>query len=217
MDGRILVATDGSDGALGALRVAAALAERDGGVPLAVSVVEPIVLESSVLYTMPALALALAEQPEVEVRDRVRAQLRGLGLRTSAWELQVPVGPVASEIARLADECDAALIVLGLRRHSRIERFLSGDTAADVARLSRVPVLAVSPDATALPQRAVVGVDFSDYSRDAACTVMEVVAEDADVHLVHVSWIMSHDDGDDDWASVYRTGARVRLEELAHE
>jgi nucleotide-binding universal stress UspA family protein len=50
MNGPILVATDGTDALLGALRVAKALAERSRSTPIVLSVIEPIMLEGSMLY-----------------------------------------------------------------------------------------------------------------------------------------------------------------------
>ena len=217
MDGRILVATDGTGGSLGALRVAAALAEREGRPPLVVSVVEPIVLEGSVLYAVPGEALALAVEPEAEVRGLVRAQLATLGPAAAGWETEVAVGRAGPTIARLAEERGAGVIVMGLGRHSRRERFLGGETALDVVRVARVPVLAVPPEAEGLPRRGVVAADFSEYSRDAARTLAEVAAEGAELRLAHVVWSLRGEDEADEWHATYLAGVRARLEEMAGE
>ncbi|HEU0012685.1 MAG TPA: universal stress protein [Longimicrobium sp.] len=214
MDGRILVATDGTGASLGALRVAAALAERGGEPPIVVSVAEPIALEGSVLYGMPGQALALCDRPEEQVRDVVEEQLRALGAPAAGWRPEVQIGAVAPTIARLAEDRGAGIVLLGRGRHSRVERFFGGDTTLNVARLSRVPVLAVEPDAAGLPRRALAAVDFSEYSRDAVRTLLDLLADDAAVRLVHASWPVSGAEGDD-WMVTYLAGARARLAELA--
>lgn len=218
MDGRILVATDGTDASLGALRVAKALAERSHDTPVVLSVIEPIVLEGSVLYAMPGPVLALSDNPEPELRDHVRGQLVALGGIAEGWEPEIATGPVAATIARVADERGAGLIVLGFGRHTRAERFLGSETALGVVRLARVPVLAVQPGATGLPRRAVISVDFSEYSRDAARTLLDVLGDDAEARLVHVSWIPGDGGSDaEGWVATYDAGVRARLEELAGE
>ena len=221
MNGPILVATDGGNGALGALRLAAALQQRDGVEPQLLSVIEPIVLEGSVLYAVPGQALALAVRPDEALRDAVKGQVRDLGAPISSWEPRLEVGPVAPAIARVAEEISASMVLLGIGRHSRVDRWLRGETVLDVVRLSRVPVLAVQPWMRELPRRVVVAVDFSEYSRDAAHAVMDLVAENAFVRLVHVVYTAAGEDGEplgtDEWETTYRSGARVRLEELAGE
>ena len=218
MNGRILVATDGTDGSLGALRVARALAERSHGTPIVLSVVEPIVLEGSVLYAMPGQVLALSDEPEAAMRDHVRGQLAMLGGAAEEWEPETAIGPVASTIARLAEERGAGLIVLGFGGHTRAERFLGGETALNVVRLARVPVLAVQPDAPGLPRRAIVAVDFSEYCRDAASTLLDIVGDDAEVRLAHTSWTPTAAGVDaESWIATYDAGVRARLDELAGE
>lgn len=218
MDGRILVATDGTDGSLGALRVAAALAERTRSTPIVLAVIEPIVLEGSVLYAIPGQALALSDEPEAEVRDHVRGQLVALGGVAEAWEPETATGPVAATIAHLAEVRGAGLIVLGIGRHTRAERFLGGETALEVVRLARVPVLAVQPGATGLPRRGVAAVDFSEYSRDAAGTLLDLLGDQAEARLVHVSWVPGGGEvGAESWVATYHAGARARLEEMAGE
>jgi nucleotide-binding universal stress UspA family protein len=63
---------------------------------------------------------------------------------------RVLTGTAATEIARVASEIDADLIVLGVTRRSAISRSIFGATVARVMRLSERPILAV-PELTSAP------------------------------------------------------------------
>ena len=66
---------------------------------------------------------------------------------------RVVVGDAPMEIARLASEIDADLIVLGVPRRSAISRRIFGSTATRLMRVSDRPILAV-PELAALPADA---------------------------------------------------------------
>jgi nucleotide-binding universal stress UspA family protein len=51
--------------------------------------------------------------------------------------------PVATVLLRVADERDAAVVVLGSRRHRTLAEFLTGSTTKDVLKRARRPVLVV--------------------------------------------------------------------------
>jgi len=125
-----------------------------------------------------------------------------------------PRGP-----SRYAEEHGDGLIVVGKGEHGRLGRWLGEDTALELVRVARVPVLAVAPGAAGLPRRAVVAVDFSDYSRDAAATVAGLLPHGAELHLVHATWEVAgvEEREPDSWFVTYRAGARKRLAELAEE
>ena len=67
---------------------------------------------------------------------------------------RVVSGATATEIARVASELNADLIVLGVTRRNEISRKIFGATAARVMRLSERPVLAVPELASALTMSA---------------------------------------------------------------
>jgi nucleotide-binding universal stress UspA family protein len=54
-------------------------------------------------------------------------------------------GPIGEEILRIADEIDAAVIVLGSRGLHGLEQLLAGSVSRDVVRHSHRPVLVVPP------------------------------------------------------------------------
>lgn len=216
---RLLVATEGGAGSLGALRVAKALAARDGMGVEVLAVVEPA------LGYGPPVNGAVPGHHDVEeavarrVRDAVRDQVRELGGDAAGWEVVVRIGSIAPTIAREAEARGAALVVLGRRVHEGLGRFLGRETALDVTRLACVPVLAVPPEGGDLPASALVAVDFSEASRDSARTALELLPAGGVLYLAHVSWSIPGDrvrDGGE-WVKTYDDGARTRLDELRRE
>jgi len=75
-------------------------------------------------------------------------------------EYVVAQGVPGVEIARIAEQMRADLLVLGRKQRSQAMRLLLGDTADAVARRSRVPCLFV-PAARSLTRRVLVAVDGS--------------------------------------------------------
>jgi nucleotide-binding universal stress UspA family protein len=217
----ILVATDGSDSAMGALRTAYLLSLRDGTRVEMLAVCPPAEIygtgsaEAAAGY--PARVLATSVDA---LTERVHHQLQVLGGQASSWPIAVEVGAVAATIARTAAHHEAALIVMGLASHSGIERWLARETLLRVIHLANVPVLAVDPERRELAHRVVVATDFSDFSRRAIRSALHVAAPDAQIHLVHVTWARPADGSwtdSDRWVQTYRTGVGHRLQALAAE
>lgn len=217
----LLVATDGTAGSLGALHVARALADREGRPVVVLSV-----LESLALPPVGASYPLVASAPEVDaahterLRDVVAAQLLELGGTPDGWRIEVELGTPAITIVRRAVELEADRIVMGLGRHDATDRWLGTETALKVVHLAHVPVLAVQPDARALPNRALVAIDFSDFARDAARAVADLVGPNGEIHLAHVAWKApdgAATEAEADWLETYRVGAIARLEELRRE
>lgn len=216
MNQRILVCTHGEEGALGALRLANALAERDGYALDVLAVIAPVFLEGVTLYSLPGEYVSAEGHWVDEYRERVREQLQAVGGRVAAVEPRVEVGHVAHTIATYAESQRDVMILLGGGKHGRAERWGGGETSLYVSRLARVPVLAVPPDAAALPEVGVVAVDFSEYSRAAALTAARVLGPGGRLHLVHATWL-DPAVAREDWAVTYESGAHTRMEGLARE
>lgn len=222
MTGPILVATDGNDGALGALRTAYLLSHRDGSKVEVLAVCPPTEIygtgSAEAAAGFPARLLATSVEA---VTERVQQQLHALDADASSWPIHVEVGAVAPTVARTAASRGVAMIVLGLASHSPLERWLSRETLLRVIHLSHVPVLAVDPERRELPSRVVVAADFSEFSRRAIRNALEVAAPDAHIHLVHVTWARSPVDPGwtdfEEWVTTYRTGVEHRLKEMAAE
>lgn len=179
----ILVATDGTERSDGALRIAATRAATTGAALEVIIVLEAESHlssndgrfgESRLLYRRTARRRAVEEQiKRVLGEDRLYA-------------ISVFDGNPAFTISRVAIERRASLIVVGIGRHHIADRIFSDETALQLARITRIPVLAVPAGVTTSPRRAVVAIDFSEISTRAAQSAVETVCEDGRVELVHV-------------------------------
>lgn len=218
MNGRILACTHAGDGALGALRFASALAQRDGSPVDVLAVIPTVFAEGIILYSIP-YEMALADRPSMDrYRDRVRQQLRQVGGPLAQVEPQVDVGQVSLTISTFAREHGDGLIVLGAGEHGVGARLGGTETSLYVIRMARVPVLAVPPGAGTLPRSAVVAVDFSEYSRDAAKTAARLLGAGSTLHVLHTTWVAPGEMRiGGDWMADRRTQAVARLEELGEE
>ena len=193
-DGRraaiILMATDGTERSDGALRVAAARAAAAGATLELVTVVQPA----------PMLATDDMTFGEADILRRVtacRTQVEQQVARVlgddDILSITVLEGNPAYTISRIAIERRASLVVVGLGRHLITDQMFSDETALQLARIARIPVLAVPANARNAPRHAVVAIDFSDISTRAAQAAIEAVADDGRVDLVHVMPRVSED------------------------
>jgi nucleotide-binding universal stress UspA family protein len=219
MEMRIIVATDGEPAAVGALRVARALAERDGAAVEVVCAVPTFPVPPSRVGAPMVLAMdELDRAARDAARDRVRAQLEAIDPWLATWPITVECGAPALTIVRRAQRGAASLIVLGLGRHALADRWFGTETALRVMRLSHVPVLAVPSDAASLPDRAVAAVDFTEFSRDAATTALKLLRAGGVLHLAHVFWRPSEEIpwvGGRDWVQLQRERMQSELYEMA--
>ncbi len=185
--GRVLVATDTSLAADGALRVADALSRRDGANVAVISVVEPMT------YPMPVndLALAPTAVPSAEDaaisarRAAVVLQCERLALPAPA-DLFVECSVPLSGILFHAVAKKAELIILGLGRHKAVDRLFGTETALHAVREADVATLAVPEAMTKLPQHAVVGTDFDGSSLAAARAAARLVGPHGKLTFVHI-------------------------------
>ncbi len=191
VEATVLVATDGSEQSDGAMRVALARAAEMHAVVqvLAVAAADPIMA--------PEMSFTLWSEANQLRRDALRKsaeeQLERVIGRPRTRTVVLLDGNPAFTIARVAIEQHAALIVVGIGRHNVSDRLFSDETALQLARISRVPVLAVPANARAVPRHAVVAVDFSPLSLRAAQAAVEAVSDDGRVELVHVMPYVSED------------------------
>jgi nucleotide-binding universal stress UspA family protein len=119
-----------------------------------------------------------------EARSKTQAQLDRLG--DKQWSFEVRAGNPATTIAELAKESHARIVVVGLGGHGPAARLFGNETALQLMRISRVPVLAVDGKLKALPKRILVAMNFSEASIEAARLALEIAAPHAIVTLVHV-------------------------------
>jgi nucleotide-binding universal stress UspA family protein len=153
-------------------------------------------------------------------RDRVRAQLEQMNPWMAKWPITVEIGAPSLAIVRRAQACSASLIVMGLGRHARADRWFGTETALRVMRLAHVPVLAVPADAASLPDQAVAAVDVTEFSRDAATTALKLLRAGGVLHLVDVFSRPSEEvpwAGGRDWIQLQRERMQAELYELARQ
>ena len=184
----LVLAIDGSMEALAAARVAAALAADRGALPHVVRAIETGALPlPAPVPSMLAAADALigADVHGADVRA-ARDELAGHLGRAVDWPVHVGLGAPGGLIARHAAELGAAIVVMGLRRHHRVDRALHDETTLHVMRAASCPVLGVTTALTVLPRCAVVGVDFGRASAHAARLALDVLEDGGTLVLAHV-------------------------------
>lgn len=129
-------------------------------------------------------------QRDIIVRG-IERRRAGVGAPAIGWPVTIYYGDPARVITTVARECDATMIIVGLGKHDPINRLPGGERALHVLRGASCPVLAVAPDAIALPTKAVVGMDFSPASVRAARAALQIIAENGRCILVHVQPIIN--------------------------
>lgn len=184
---RLLAASDATEAAEGALRVAQALAARDGADVTAVSVVEPVpygIPVPDVAITIPSLPVAdeatlAARHAAVQAQS---ARCGSCGIPVIRVETAMPV----HGILQVAADTDAELVILGIGRHGPLDRLFGSETALQVVRAAQRATLAVPPRMRTVPQHAIVGMDFSDSAVAAARLAARLVGARGRLTLVHV-------------------------------
>jgi nucleotide-binding universal stress UspA family protein len=211
----IVVAVDGSRAAGAALRVAAALADRDRA-PVEAVLLEGIAPSGSGM-SLCADVLRQASLAENTRLGRVRRQLCAI-LETHAWNLHVEFGSFGPAVTNVARSTDAWLIVLGLTRQRPARRLLGSGAVARVLQSAQIPVLAVAATARELPHVAVAAIDFSPASLRAARVARDLLARPGTLHLVHVRAARAERASEiEGWGAVAEAGVSLKLEELASE
>ena len=163
---RILLATDGSDDAVLAMRAAADLSRRSGAELHLVHAWHAEIPGAHVL-TMPGARADWCEQKAGELLAREAERLEGFGGRAGGAHLKE--GRAAEEISVLAREIGAGLVVLGSRGLGPVGRLVLGSVSGGVVRNAPCPVLLLRGGPTAWPPgRVVVGTDFSEGSMEAS-------------------------------------------------
>jgi nucleotide-binding universal stress UspA family protein len=179
----IILATDGTERSDGAMRVALARAEMTNAAleVLTVARWEPIAGPEGMVLSQEGIAERRGEQ-----RRAVEAQLERITGKPRVHGVTVLDGNPAYTISRVAVDRRAALIIVGLGNHGLSDRLFSDETAVELARIARVPVLSVPEHAAGTRGHAIVAVDFSDLSDRAAQAAIDAVGDLGLVELVHV-------------------------------
>lgn len=182
---RILVATDGTPAALGAMRLAREMETKQGRRVEAIGVIEPVpVFDAGFMVALPEGEIA--EPRQEALRAEIRKQVALVAGTADAWPISVENGIPGTRIVKRAEELKAHTILLGLGRHRPVDRVFGTETALQVLRVSHIPVLAVPESFDRLPRTAAVGVDFSEFSRRAGQAAASVLDPPWELNLVHV-------------------------------
>jgi len=217
MNRTILVASDGTPASMGALRLARDLATEDSATIELFGVVEPIpVFDAGFLVAIPETDLYEGRQQAL--RTELESQLEEVAGSRDVWQIRVESGLPGPRIVKRAADLGAGLILIGLGRHSPMDRIFGTETALQVIRLSHLPVLAVPEDAKELPRNAALGVDFSHFSQRAAFAAVSVMKAPCEAHLVHVmSGLEFLPTMSEEWRADYEDELLERISELAGE
>ena len=136
----IVVGLDGSDGAKHAMEYAVELARRDGAGLVLAHVEQEIVGKGG--------GPIQADEPEVQAEiDRRAKELSSEGVETRVEKSSIFVGGPGAVLARIADEEEADLIVVGTRGHGAAAGVILGSVAHRLLHLASQPVLVVPESA----------------------------------------------------------------------
>lgn len=197
--GPVLVASDASAASHEALFNAARLVSSAlGGAVEVIGVCEPMPGVAAGMDVLPVPA-ELDEARRATMLDDLRRTVNIAAAGDPHWPIAVLVGSTSRTIAGEAEHRGASMIVMGIGRHNPLDRLFGTETTLSTLRESHVPVLAVGPNFPAAPTHAVVGLDFSVASVQAAHLAMRLLAPGGRLTLVHVRPRFEHPSAD--WQS----------------
>ncbi|MGZ8492135.1 MAG: universal stress protein [Gemmatirosa sp.] len=184
----LLLAADASPAARAAIRIGHAREVERGAAP---SVVYVFDTGDAALPGPLSALLAFSDElvgPDVHAPDvqAVRSVLTNAAGKPVSWPIQMGIGTPATVILRRAATLRAAMVVMGLRRHGLVDQVLHDETTLNVMRAAACPVLGVTSELTALPDCAVVGMDFGAASVTAARCAAQLLAPGGRLVLAYV-------------------------------
>jgi len=214
----VLLAMDGSPAAIAAARLARELASAHGAVVRVLNVID----ERAFPFP-PALSMALAaEDPGSEAAsypqrvEEVRSWLSPAVGDTTSWPVRAVIGTPAISIVEEAQRTESALVLVGLRKHGRMDRSIGNETSLEVMRNASCPVLGVVQDATQLPSRILTATDFGATSLLAARAAGAVAGSDAVVVMAYVPPITALV-GDEGERVIHDLGVRAAFAKSAED
>jgi nucleotide-binding universal stress UspA family protein len=141
---KILVATDFSDTARGAIAHAVELAKlADASLYLVHVLTLPVVYAPEGVVLGPSWSVAELRADLENALSKLAAEVRARGIPEVS--MQLLIGTAWDEIVRAAAEQGCDLIVIGTHGRGGIKRLLLGSVAEHVVRTSPCPVLTVGP------------------------------------------------------------------------
>jgi nucleotide-binding universal stress UspA family protein len=177
---------------------------------LAVPVNVVTVYEPRTAYLPPPQLLALPADFDVAAMDalRERAVQQERKVVGADWPVEVYTGEPASTVRRIASERNPSVVVTGVSRHGLLDRIFGEETAAHIANLAEVPVLAVTPSFTRLPRTVLIAIDLDSPPIDSTPLVRGMLADASTVYFVNAKPRATTIDGYDltSWERMYDEG-----------
>lgn len=216
--GPVIVASDGTAVSNEALFNAGRLAAASfGGAVEIVGVCEPMPGVAAGMDVLPVPA-ELDEARRATMLDDLRRSINVAAAGDPSWPVTVLVGSPPRTLAQESERRGASVIVMGIGRHNPLDRLFGTETTLATLRESRVPVLAVGPNFPAAPSHAVVGLDFSVASIQAAQLALRLLSPGGRLTLVHVRPRFEHPSADwQAWDADYGRTLPPLFEQLAHQ
>ena len=186
--GPLLIAAVGDHPLQGALRLAEALARRDGVDAHVLAVVPPLSASLSALASLGADLEPRELDDCLRDKARIRTQRQvhqSVGL-SSFFSTSAETGPVGATIAAHARARSAAYLLVGLAPADTAARKTTSTAASQLATEAAVPVLACTPGVEQLFDSALVVTDFGEASLRAARAALPLLADGGSVTLAHV-------------------------------
>jgi len=178
----IVLGTDGDSEAAGAIRLARLFSERDGTAIRVVGVLDRFPPASSGGERVGNRT----ETAKVgELRERIEYQLAGLGVPAGKWPVEIVVGRPDVALSDVAERERARLLLVGTSGQGLLGRVWGPSTVLSAARHARATVLAVRRHTSALPECAVVGIDFGSASIAAARAALDCLGPRGSLHVAY--------------------------------
>jgi nucleotide-binding universal stress UspA family protein len=182
----IVVATDGSDAAIASFNAAKLIrAHSDANIHV-LSVLEPMPMP--IMFPVAEgmlLPSGLEQSREQAQRAIVEEQIAHFD-SGAKWSMDIRSGRAAESIVDFAREQEADLIIVGAHRHGLLGRVIGEETAMEIARLSRAPLLVAWPGMKRLPKRVIVAMDLNPDGVNFPPAMLEFIADSPSVSCVHV-------------------------------
>jgi nucleotide-binding universal stress UspA family protein len=194
--GPILVACDGAPTAHDALFNAGQCAAAAFNAAIEVlGVCAPTPGVAAGMDVLPA-PMELDELRRGAMLDDVRRAVSIAAASNASWPSTVLVGAPPRLLAAEAARRNATMLVMGIGRHNPLDRLFGAETTLATLRESTVPVLAVGGQFVSAPRHAVVGLDFSAASVEAARMALRLVGPSGRLTLAHVRPRFEHPSAD---------------------
>ena len=212
----LLVATDGTEGALGALRLAHALSRKRGATVDVLAVIPPLPPPPPRVDGLPGDPSEAEGSAIFDMHDAITRQIAGLGDGAARWPVTVRIGSAAGTIAQAGRDVGASLILVG-HPGERAGAVVDAETTLDVVHLAHLPVIAVAATVTEPPHRLLVGVDLHSPQLDSLTAPLLEISEPRTIHLAHVAWEVGPSGPRESrpWQAEYVSRVAAQLEALA--